>query len=476
MIRGGGGNAREVGEGGAAPYGEVSGTVDEMAVASQGLAATHLAVCNENSLQTAQMRIIAVAHPQFMTISGFSHARWPMILTVRASNFYSIKDEQVLDLTVPAKTPIDSRYTTLEFDPSIRVAKVACLLGANASGKTTLLRAVSFVWNFVLNSFNRYEADDDIIISPFGGHGEDGSVSVVEIEFTPAEQWRTKHNFFKYRIEIRHGNPRNFVEREVLWAGKKRDRLKCLFDRVLKGDGYVINSHKDFDLPRSDSRSKARKNVSLISNLVQFEHKVAQDIYDNFSYSFISNVSIGKFNYDENFVVKYLKDRPHAVDDLKRFLRFIDVGINSFELMDINGETVPIFKHSGPYEITTLPYESQGTKNFFHLFPMLIASMKTGSTAIVDELDSDLHPFLVSEIIRWFQTNDESCAGSQLITALNHPSVLSRLTKEEVFLVEKHRNGSSRIIPAKDIQGIRRDTNLYKKYMSGSFGAVPAFG
>ena len=47
------------------------------------------------------------------------------------------------------------------------------------------------------------------------------------------------------------------------------------------------------------------------------------------------------------------------------------------------------------------------------------------------------------------------------------------LVKEEVYCTEKNSKGATEIYGLKDIQGVRRDTNIYAKYLSGAFGGIP---
>ena len=94
----------------------------------------------------------------------------------------------------------------------------------------------------------------------------------------------------------------------------------------------------------------------------------------------------------------------------------------------------------------------------------------------MDELDRDLHPDLLLEILRWFWDVERNPKQAQLIMSCNNPSVLDHLQKEEIHFTSKDSLGRTSVYSLKDIQGVRRDENFYRSYLSGRYGAVPNIG
>src|SRR5689334_5616709 len=79
-----------------------------------------------------------------------------MLYKLEIENFYSIRDLQVLDLSVNAKVPDpDGRYAPIYDGAEVRAPKVVALYGANASGKTTVLRALEFIVTMIRDSVLR---------------------------------------------------------------------------------------------------------------------------------------------------------------------------------------------------------------------------------------------------------------------------------------------------------------------------------
>ena len=120
--------------------------------------------------------------------------------------------------------------------------------------------------------------------------------------------------------------------------------------------------------------------------------------------------------------------------------------------------------------------ESYGTRSFIRMFPSLLASLSRGGIAIIDELDGSIHPLILAEILRWYYDPERNARDSQLWMTCQSASLLDDLMKEEIVLCEKDRQGRSKIYTLTDVKAVRRNDNLYKKYLSGVYGAVPHIG
>ena len=94
----------------------------------------------------------------------------------------------------------------------------------------------------------------------------------------------------------------------------------------------------------------------------------------------------------------------------------------------------------------------------------------------LDEIDNDIHPALMPEIIGWFHDERTNPHNAQLFMACHNASILEHLEKEEIYFTEKTPDGRTQVYGLKDIDGVRRVDNYYKKYLGGVFGAVPNIG
>lgn len=396
-----------------------------------------------------------------------------MLIRLEIENFYSVREPQTLDLRIPRTAPAEQRFVELPGTQGLRLPKVVALFGANASGKTTVLRAIPFLVGFATRSFNQYEPNDRVSILPFAIPECRESSTAIAIEYMP---YSDIDLYYRYELIIKNSNEnKNYVAWEAFRKSNDAVKYEMIFERVGSLDESAIRCSKEFKLPQKDPRRRVRPNVSLISSLIQFDHEEANYLANSLRFSFVTNVNVGKFGFSDKDATDYFVKHDWALKELNRRIRTIDVGIERVRIKEVSGEKLPVFEHRGLDGTLTLPFESQGTRNFFCFFPNLIYALETGSTAVLDELDSDLHPALMSEILRWFKAT-EGPKAAQLIMSCQNPSILAEMAKEEVVLVEKDENGSSNILPLSKFKHLRRDSNLYAKYLGGAFGAVPSFG
>jgi hypothetical protein len=109
----------------------------------------------------------------------------------------------------------------------------------------------------------------------------------------------------------------------------------------------------------------------------------------------------------------------------------------------------------------------------FVLLHFLLPAIEQGGLAVIDELEIDLHPHAVPQIIELFANLATNPKNSQLLFTSHSLEVLNHLEKEQIVLVEKKQECKSELYRLDDLKGVRRDDNIYAKYMAGAYGAVP---
>ena len=80
-----------------------------------------------------------------------------MILSFKVQNFRSIYDQVKLDMTATNLTGKEATLSNLyspEGYPNLPVLKSAVIYGANASGKSNVLKALNFFQESIINSTN----------------------------------------------------------------------------------------------------------------------------------------------------------------------------------------------------------------------------------------------------------------------------------------------------------------------------------
>jgi AAA15 family ATPase/GTPase len=409
-----------------------------------------------------------------------------MLYRLEIENFYCIRDRQVLDLTVPRTTPESSeRFSPIFQGSDLRVPKVIAIYGANGSGKSTVLRALSFIAWFVRDSFQHVATrlpcerfnDQESAVRPVRLAIEFGGTMQLtrEAQGKAAEGLAVPRGVYRYELELgTRDSSVTYVSKETL-RRKREGRGKWLrvFERrsgkeLLGSDVFSLSGY-------ARVIDKIRDDASILATLALFEHEPAQVLVAA-ARTIVSNILMDKTDLSDNTIVQILSQNPASVEELNRSLQRIDVGIQEMKIIPtINGPT-PMFKHEGLLWEMPLSLESHGTRSFIRMFPWLTASLSAGGIAIIDELDISIHPLVLPEIVRWYYDLTRNPKDAQLWMTLHSASLLDDLVKEEIVLCEKDRQGRTKIYSLMDMKAIRRSDSLYRKYLGGMFGAVPRIG
>ena len=205
-------------------------------------------------------------------------------------------------------------------------------------------------------------------------------------------------------------------------------------------------------------------------------------------YSIENNLNVfGKssFNYRKVLTAtNFYNEDPELFEKAKKYLTRMDFGLDDIvirkeEIMDNKtGEAeekfIPFGIHTHNGERFEMPFfmESTGTQACYYFAYKLISALHYGGVAVIDELDSDLHPYMIRELMDMFANEGVNKHGSQLIFSCHTAEVLKFLNKHNVYLVEK-KDGVSDAWRLDDIHGLRSQDNLYSKYITGALGGVP---
>lgn len=408
-----------------------------------------------------------------------------MLYRLEIENFYSIRDHQVLDLRIGKNVPdFPERFMPIFPGSAERVAKVVALFGPNGSGKSTVLKALTFLRWFIAHSFqsnneiipcerfNDTDSADRLIkLSVEIGRELDISGSNSTISNSESGEFGT----FRYEVHLRPLN--GLVQTVEYEALRSRPNGKGKWRRVFERSAdRAVTGSKSFSLKGySQVIDKVRSNASVISTLSLFEHGPSKLVVGlvNLIYN---NIFHYRSDPTDNEVIKYLHQMPQVLTSLNRELQRIDVGIEGMEIVSSQSGPSAMFRHKGLQLDMPWTLESHGTQAFIRLFPLIALALENGGVAVIDELDSSIHPLVLPEIIGWFYDSERNKHGAQIWMSCHSASLLEDLLKEEVVFCDKDNFGRTKIYSLMDVESVRRDDNLYKKYLGGIYGAVPQIG
>jgi hypothetical protein len=403
-----------------------------------------------------------------------------MIYRLEIENFYSIRDRQTVDLRVSEKVrQKPERFVPIYPGASERVPKVVAVFGANGAGKTNFLRALAFLAWFVRDSF-QLPPENAIPLVRFNDNesmGRDTRLALSLGGITNLDRpdiASSSFGTYEYEVVIRHSGQSNTVTRESLRHrihGSRRSYR--VFERddsgnVLDGENFSLAHYRNVI-------DKIRPNASVISTLAQFDHAPSLTLR-NSARSVFTNLLIVKRDYTDDQVLAALATNPDLLAALNREIPRVDLGIRDLQIVAGGLGPVVQFEHEGlDYAVPWL-FESHGTQSFVRSFPLIQPVLDMGGVAVIDELDAALHPLMLAEILRWFYDPDRNPASAGLWLTCQNVSLLEELEKEEVVFCQKDSRGRTLVYGLQDIKNVRRVDNYYRKYLSGAYGAVPAFG
>lgn len=398
-----------------------------------------------------------------------------MIHSFKVENFYSINEEQEINFV--SKKAYSDSYINIEGG---YVSLVNCLVGANASGKTNLFKALSFFIWFTENSFYRISSDD--IGTLFNPHKlREGDKTKFEIVFD------INNKLYKYSLSL---TPKE-IHNEVLEI--KLQKGYTYLYKLENQDGKIsIKYNRNSNIldkvnKKEEKRFKTKKMAtffSFLNGIGYFESIGLIGINsDCFRNVFIDGIINFNSSVESVILSKKLENSKQKKEILSYLMSFdlgiIDYvegifnGIRNNKVFDYIG-----FKHSNHNTSFDLPIfeESSGTIKGTYLLLHLLKILSTGGVAIIDELDSGIHFDIARRLISLFANKDTNKNNAQLFFSTHQPLFLNDRDKTQIFLCYKEDYINTEIYRLDDIEGVRNTENFFEKYLSGEYGATPRLG
>jgi uncharacterized protein len=406
-----------------------------------------------------------------------------VLIRFRVENHRSIRDEQELSLVAaPLSEHPESLVRAERYD--LDLLRVAAIYGANASGKSTVLNALSFMRDAVVESQRHWEPDGGVPREPFGLNRkaqDDPSLFAVDLLI---DDVRYEYGFVVDSVRVLeewlYAYPKG---KRQEWFTREADREhEFSFSRLFTGENRSISS-------------LTRPNSLFLSAAAQNNHESLTPIYRWFSQSVeIVDESIRSNLLRE--VIQKCQDERYRTS-LFSFIAAADIGITRFDVVvdppvfrqwTVFGESVEIpfpprervqlwhgSGESGQEMALDFDQESLGTQTLFVLAGLMVESLTTGGVLVIDELDRSLHPHLAMNIVSIFNDPGTNPHNAQLFFNTHDTNLLDRdyLRRDQIWFTEKGNDGATRLFPLTDFRA-RKYENLERGYLQGRYGAVPS--
>ncbi|AKH83189.1 hypothetical protein AA958_14175 [Streptomyces sp. CNQ-509] len=392
-----------------------------------------------------------------------------MLLRARVANVRSLRDEQELSFVAPDEEPGAAvRDVRLGGERSAAVFPLIGIFGANASGKSNVLRALADMRRAVLDSYGRWASYEGVSRKPFALDAKSESEpSFFEVDLVMDEvRWTYGFELGPKRVESEwiHSYPRG--HRQV-WLDRDASRPE-----VFEWPGGRV---KD----RNQLVRRTRPNALLLSTAGTDNHPQLSPLFHWFRRNlWLINPEDERAERERYTMNQLTGDRASRIKEL---LRVADLGVTGAEYVpeSAGGPTVTLTHRSAAGEVNLdWKNESLGTRSWFALLGPLLLALDEGAVLLIDELNASLHPRFAAEVVRLYHDPLSNPKGAQLVFTTHDPSVLTTPSGErllepgQVWLTEKDKDGATELYSMTAASPGERE-DLAKSYLAGAFGAVP---
>jgi hypothetical protein len=380
-----------------------------------------------------------------------------MVLEIRLSNFFSLRDEVVLDLqaaNLQTKKAKDLETNTFVCKDE-RMLKTVAIYGANASGKSNVIKAIRACVQMILDSHN-YNENTTFAFKPFK-FGDANAPSRFMVRFMI--------DGIEYEYSFSMTNREIITEELHFYPNGRRAMVFTRNER--KGPQKKdIYSFKSVIRRPADVAANTSKKTLFISRASQMDREIAKRVFNFFSENFVLNY----IGYNALSVTNLLNENKEL---FLKTLRIADSDIVDLDSKALETQLKITTYHRSNPEIPFDFYaeESDGTQKLFNMMLTILDIIKGNKLLLIDEIDTSLHTKLIEYIVAMFHHSE----SAQLIYTTHNTYLLdtNKLRKDQIFFVNKRADGSSDLYSLFDYKDFRENMNLEKAYLQGNFDAIP---
>ncbi len=402
-----------------------------------------------------------------------------MLLEFRCSNHRSIRDE-VLFSTIAGTDK--THPENIEKVAEVEVLKSSVIYGANGSGKSNFIDAISFVKNLVSNSIN-HQPGQGILQMPHKLDGyerkSDYKIQFIVDGIRYAFGFSLKNMLVveEYLYYFPHGRQTKIFERtsKDYSAGRNfRNRFNSCKD-VLKPNRLMLSCAANFS-----SVDEVTAAYRFFNDELVIYSSVNQDNWMNYS---LHQINANK--QTKAIVLKFLDALGTGIKDIHVDIKKEDLDVSHLPpflsdefkriLLQEKIDAIPAKVLYEGFETDLISEESTGIKKLFGLLCPFIDIMVNGKVLVCDELESNLHESLLFGLVKQF-VNTRGNKPAQLIFTTHETGLLNLdlFRRDQIWFTEiKSADRSTDLFSLTEIKNVRKDENFGKGYIAGKYGAIP---
>ena len=396
-----------------------------------------------------------------------------MLLEFSCSNHRSIRDE----ILFSAIAGTDRTHAeNIEKLADIEILKSSVVYGANGSGKSNFIDAISFVKNLVSNSIN-HQPGQGILQVP---HKLDG--------YERKSNYKLQFIVDGIRYAFGFSLKNMLVVEEYLYYFPNGRQTK-IFERTNEDYSAGRNFRNRFN----SCKDVLKPNRLMLScAAVTAAYRFFNDelvIYSSVNQDNWMNYSLHQINANEHIkaiVLKFLDALGTGIKDIRVDIKKEDLDISHLPpvlsdefkkiLLQQKVDAISAKILYEEFETDLISEESTGIKKLFGLLCPFIDIMVNGKVLVCDELESNLHESLLFGLVKQF-VNIRGSKPAQLIFTTHETGLLNLdlFRRDQIWFTQKDRYGATELYSLAEYK-VRNDASFEKDYLSGKYGAIPIVG
>ena len=376
-----------------------------------------------------------------------------MVLRFRLKNVFSFRDEITLDLqAAKIQTEKGKALSRILFTINgEQILKSISMFGANASGKSNVIKGIKACVNMIRSS-HTYNENTIFQVAPFKFDGYDKQPSSFYVRFI-VDGIEYEYSFSLTQTEI--------LTEQLYYYPRGRRSLVFTRDETKGPEKTEIYEFRQAIKRPMDVAANTSRKTLFVSRASQMDRDIAKKVFRFFT---------------EDIVLDYKESAMPVEDFLKtkkeNILRILNAADSDIVDMKIQSNSLKTFHKSNPniaFDFDT--EESEGTKTLFQMMLGIINVIRNDRTLLMDGIDTNLHPHLVEYIINLFNRSNHA----QLIYTAHNTHLLNTdfQRRDQVYFVNKRDDGYSELYSLYDFKDFRDNYDMKKAYLQGRFDAIP---
>lgn len=400
-----------------------------------------------------------------------------MLLEFKCSNHRSIKEE--VKFSMIAGSDNTSEELLKEFGNS-RVLRSAIIYGANGSGKSNFITALSFMRELVGNSIN-HQPGQGVFQAPHKLSTEETpseySIQFVRNDIRYAYGFSVKKNLIQdeYLYYFPNGRQVKIFERDGMII-KPGDKYKGVFDvsiGILKENRLFLSCAANYSNVQEVEEAFRFFSTDIvvynpeINNWTEYSIELMQN-NEMIKKVFVDILqALGTGAKDVKVKLEKIK-----FADLQKELQLPDALKNLLGTQEGNRIEAKVVYDQ--FEVDLMTEESAGVKRLFQMICPILDILNNGKILICDELESSLHEAVIFQIVQLFQHYQKD-KFAQLIFSTHDTSLLNSdlFRRDQVWFTQLNAERATDLYSLVEIRNVRKSENLEKGYVSGKYGAIP---